>query len=66
MCVLLLGVRDLGCQLRYLFTISFDVFHSVAPILLNDWPWRERFVYVGWSGLLLSDQQFLLYIDGGS
>jgi len=36
--------------------ISFGIFHHAVPILLHDWIEREQFVYVGWSGLLLSYQ----------
>jgi len=53
-------------SMYWVSVISFGIFHQAVPILLHDWIEREQFVYVGWSGLLLSYQQLPLSLLGGS
>jgi len=53
-------------SMYWVSAIMFATFQFGTVSLLNDWLQRERFVYVGWSGLLLSYQQLPLSLLGGS
>ena len=48
------------------FGVTSVVLRAPRPSLLDDWLRRERFVYVGWSGLLLLPTAYLSRSEVGS
>ncbi len=48
------------------FGVTSVVLRAPRPSLLDDWLRRERFVYVGWSGLLLLPTAYLSLSEVGS